>query len=329
MRAFCGATAVIKAGGWWQLRHLLGVPEHAVSWRERGIATLTAGLGLAAVALLGGLVPGAGTQAGSLCLLGSIGASAVLVFAVPHGPLSQPWAVLGGQGLSAIVGVAAAHWLGGGVIAAGVAVAAAIGLMHTLRCVHPPGGATALSAVMSAGSGSLPDWSFVLTPVLLDSMLIVLAATALNAPFPWRRYPVAWAFRRAAVPKGASLAPEAPFTARQLRDALDELDTVMDISDEELQAVYQALRRQQEHDALDPAALRIGAYYSNGEAGEHWAVRRIIDASEPGARRPQLIVKTVAGPGRGDIRTVTVKDFLGWGRYEVVPDGAAWQRVEA
>ncbi|HSW14950.1 MAG TPA: HPP family protein [Solimonas sp.] len=314
-------------GWWWETRHMLGVPEHAVSWRERGVATLTAGLGLAAVALLGsfGAAP---HDPGALWLATSIGASAVLVFAVPHGPLSQPWAVIGGQGLSALVGVATVQLFGGGVLAAGVAVAAAIGLMHSLRCIHPPGGATALSAVVSASAGHAPGWDFLWSPVLLDALLIVIAAVLLNAPFHWRRYPVAWAFRRAAVPKGASLAPEAPFTARQLRDALDELDTVIDISDEDLQAVYQALRRQQEHDALEPAALRVGAYYSNGEAGERWAVRRIIDASEPGARRPQLIVKTVAGPGRGDIRTIAVKDFLAWGRYEVIPDGGAWQRRE-
>lgn len=318
----------MKAGWWWEFRHMLGVPEHGVSWRERGVATLSAAIGVAAVALVGSFFSDP-RQAASLCLLGSIGASAVLVFAVPHGPLSQPWAVLGGQGLSGLVGVAVAQQLGGGAIAAGVAVALAIGVMHSLRCVHPPGGATALSAVIAAGSGTAPDWSFVLSPVLLDSMLIVVAATALNAPFAWRRYPVAWAFRRAAVPKGTALAPEAPFTARQLRLAFDELDTMIDISDEELQALYQSLRRQQQHDALDVALLRVGAYYSNGEAGERWAVRRIIDASEPSSRKPQLIVKTVAGPGRGDLRVVTVKDFLAWGRYEVVPDGAAWQRNES
>ncbi len=317
----------MKVGWWWQLRHMLGVPEHAVSWRERGIATLTAGIGLAAVALLGSLGVFSGDP-GSLWLASSIGASAVLVFAVPHGPLSQPWAVIGGQGLSALAGVCVVQLLGAGALQAGLAVAAAIGIMHCLRCIHPPGGATALSTVISASAGHMPGWEFVCSPVLLDALLIVIAGVVLNAPFHWRRYPVAWAFRRAAPPKGASLAPEAPFTARQLRDALDELDTLIDISDEDLQAVYQALRRQQEHDALQPSQLRVGAYYSNGEAGERWAVRRIIDASEPGARRPQLIVKTVAGPGRGDLRTVSVKDFVHWGRYEVLPDDAAWQRRE-
>lgn len=319
----------MQTGWWWRLRHALGIPEHAVSWRERLVATITAGLGIACVALLStAWVQAAGSgDLHSLWLVASIGATAVLVFAVPHGALSQPWAVLGGQGLSALAGVASAQLLGGGIVAAAVAVALAIAVMHSCRCIHPPGGATALSAVMAVGAGNAPGWAFVLSPVLLDAGLIVLVATLLNAPFPWRRYPVAWAFRQAAAAPGAALAPEAPFTPRQLRAALDELDSVVDISDDELQALYRALRRQQDHDALRVADLRIGGYYSNGQAGETWAVRRIIDASEPGARRPQVIAKTVAGPGRGDVRVLTQAEFLAWGKYEVVPDGGAWQRV--
>lgn len=319
----------MHTGWWWTLRHTLGIPEHAVSWRERLVATLTAGLGIACVALLSTAWAAGTGELHSLWLVASIGATAVLVFAVPHGALSQPWAVLGGQGLSALAGLVTAHLLGGGVIAAAVAVALAIGIMHSCRCIHPPGGATALSAVMAVTADGPPGWSFMFSPVLLDAGLIVLVATLLNAPFPWRRYPVAWAFRHAAAVPGAALAPEAPFTPRQLRDALDELDSVVDVSDEELQAIYQALRRQQDHDALTPADLHIGGYYSNGQAGETWAVRRIIDASEPDARKPQVIVKTVAGPGRGDTRVLTRAEFLVWGKYEVVPDGGAWQRVES
>ena len=317
----------MRVGWWWTLRHTLGIPEHAVSWRERLAATVTAGAGIALVAWLGASWTGQG-HVHTLWLLASVGASAVLVFAVPHGALSQPWAVVGGQGLSALSGVVAAHLFGGGVLAAACAVALAIAAMHSCRCIHPPGGATALSAILAVTPEGPPDWSFICSPVLLNAVLIVAAATVLNAPFPWRRYPVAWAFRHAAVVPGSPLAPEAPFTARQLRDALDVLDSMVDISDEELQAIYQALRRQQDHDALLLSDLHVGGYYSNGQSGETWAVRRIIDASEPGSRRPQVIVKTVAGPGRGDIRTMTQADFVVWGKYEVVPDGGAWHRRE-
>lgn len=311
----------------WRLRHALGVPEHAVSWRERGVATLTAGLGIVLVTAFS--LYGHGTTPPHLLwLVASIGASAVLVFAVPHGALSQPWAVMGGQGVSALTGLVVAHQLGAGLVPAALAVALAILAMHTLRCIHPPGGATALSAVMAAGEGHLPGWSFLFSPVLLNAGVLVLAGVLLNAPFAWRRYPVALAFRHAAKTPGGALAPEEPFTQRQLRDALAELDSLVDISDEELQVLYQALKRQQDSDVLREGDLVLGGYYSNGQAGETWAVRRIIDASEPDARKPQLIVKTVAGPGRGDVRVMTRADFLGWGRYRVVPEGGAWQRID-
>jgi len=314
-------------GWWWTGRHVLGIAEHAVSWREQALATLLAGVGLWLVALLSEHFM-RGLAAPSFWLVASMGASAVLVFAVPHGALSQPWAVIAGQGISAIAGLCVVHALGASVVAGTLAVALAIAAMHSLRCIHPPGGATALSVVMLADSGHMPDWSYVVNPVLLNATLLVLMAVLLNAPFSWRRYPVAWAFRKAGVIKGASLAPESPFTPRQLREAFAELGSMIDISDDELQVLYQALRRQQVHDELTGQDLQVGCYYSNGEVGERWSVRRIIDASEPGARRPQLIVKTVAGPGRGDIQVVLRQVFLSWGKYRVVPDGGAWRRLE-
>lgn len=314
-------------GWWWTGRHVLGIAEHAVSWRERALATLVAGVGVLLVALISQHFMSS-LSAPSFWLVASMGASAVLVFAVPHGALSQPWAVLAGQGVSAFAGLLVAHLLGASLVSGALAVALAIAAMHSLRCIHPPGGATALSVVMLADTGHMPDWSYVLNPVLLNAILLVLLAVLLNAPFPWRRYPVAWAFRKAGVIKGASLAPESPFTPRQLRHALSELGSMIDISDDELQALYQALRRQQAHDELSEQDLQVGGYYSNGDVGERWSVRRIIDASEPDARRPQLIVKTVAGPGRGDTQVVLRKTFLSWGKYQVVPDGGAWRRLD-
>jgi CBS domain-containing membrane protein len=232
-------------GVWSTLGHLLGVPEHAVPWYERLVATVVAGLGIWVVTATSSI--GAPADTSSLWLVGSIGASAVLVFAVPHGPLSQPWAVLGGHGISAVVGVAVALTLGEGSVAAAVAVAGAIGAMHVLRCIHPPGGATALTAVLLASAGNDPGWDFVLTPVLLNAGTIVVAAVVLNAPFAWRRYPLAWAFPRHHA-GGASADPEPLFTREQLRHAFDELDTVVDISDEDLQVLYSALHRQEEAD---------------------------------------------------------------------------------
>ena len=324
-----GRGRVIGVRWWRTLWHAVGFPEHAVSWRERLVATVTAGLGIGTVAWLTNNWLGWGEpSAHSVWLMASIGASAVLVFGVPHGALAQPWAVVGGQGLSALAGVFVAHVLGDGVLAAGCAVALAVAVMHTCRCVHPPGGATALSAVLATTASGPPAWSYVLSPVLVSAALIVVIATVLNAPFRWRRYPVVLAFHHSAVAPGAQLGQEEPFTARQLREALDELDSMVAISDEELQALYQALRRRQEHDSLTAADLRVDGCYSNGQAGENWSVLQIVDALDPGARRAQFIVKAIAGRGRNEVRTMSQEDLLAWGKYEVVPDGSVWHRVE-
>lgn len=306
---------------WWQVCHLLGVPPHAPSYREQLAAVMTAMMGIALVAGVSAfLSPGS-----ALVLLASMGATAVLVFAVPHGPLSQPWPVLGGHLLSAVTGVAVARYLGGGVVSAALAVGLSVGVMHLARCIHPPGGATALSAVLAVTPLGPPDWGYLLSPVMSNVAIILLAAVACNFPFAWRRYPASLAFRHPA-PVMQDLSHEAPFSRRELAEALDRLDTVIDISDEQLQVLYEAILRHQQREQLMPEQLVTGGYYSNGLAGEAWAVRQIIDANEASARKPQLIVKTVAGHGRGAVQLVSRQDFVTWARYPVYPEQGQWER---
>ncbi|MFD1837338.1 HPP family protein [Paracidovorax cattleyae] len=91
-------------------------------------------------------------------LVAPIGASAVLVFGVPASPLAQPWPVVGGNALSALVGVACAALVPDPALAGALAVALAIALMVRLRCLHPPGGAAALFVVMAHGAS--PQFAF-------------------------------------------------------------------------------------------------------------------------------------------------------------------------
>lgn len=234
-------------------KQVLGWPEHTVSWREQLIAVLTALAGMWLLASFGHAWQDS-SQSG-LVLVASIGASAVLVFAVPHGVLSQPWSVIGGQVSSAVVGVLVVSVLGASPLSAALAVSLAIAVMHLLRCLHPPGGATALSVVLATGAGVRPDWSFVLSPVLWDAVLIVLAGIVLNAAFPWRRYPAAWRASAASlksprhpVPLGTSpvtATTTLALTPAQIRAAFAEIDTPLDITDEDAQALHEALSRQQ------------------------------------------------------------------------------------
>jgi CBS domain-containing membrane protein len=129
--------------------------------------------GIAITGLLCGLMLGNGLA--HPLLVAPMGASAVLLFAVPASPLAQPWPVLGGNVISALVGIFVAKAVPDPTIAAALAVGAAIAIMSLLRCLHPPGGAVALSAVLGA-KGVAGSYMFALVPVGANTLLLILVA---------------------------------------------------------------------------------------------------------------------------------------------------------
>ncbi|MBL8338143.1 MAG: HPP family protein [Rhodoferax sp.] len=141
--------------------------------------------------LLGAFGVGLGlliTEAISRQLLGStqpwflipMGASALLAFAVPASPLAQPWPVIGGNLVAALCGVACYHWLGDGGWAMACAGGLAVALMFALRCLHPPGGAMALTAVLGGPAVHALGWKFIWSPVLVNSLLVTGLAVAFH-----------------------------------------------------------------------------------------------------------------------------------------------------
>lgn len=119
----------------------------------------------------------------------SLGASAVLIFAAPHSPFAQPWAVLGGRLFSAVVGVACWQLVPNATLAAGLAVGLAIGIMHLTRSLHPPGGATALAAVIGGAAVHDLGFSYVVNPIAINCAIILAVGVIFNYSFAWRRYP--------------------------------------------------------------------------------------------------------------------------------------------
>lgn len=113
-------------------------------------------------------------------LIAPIGASAVLVFALPAAPLAQPRAVIGGNFVSALCGVLMAqsvtHPMLAGPLAAGLAIMA----MQATRCIHPPGGAVALVAVLGGDAVRAAGFSYALLPVGLNSALLVAMGILFN-----------------------------------------------------------------------------------------------------------------------------------------------------
>lgn len=123
-------------------------------------------------------------------LIGSFGASCVLVYGVIQSPLAQPRNLIGGHVISAIVGVTAAKlfpdmiWL-----ASAVAVAFAIVFMQITKTLHPPGGATALIAVTGSPTILKLGYWYVIFPVLSGAMILLIVALVFNNMTANRQYP--------------------------------------------------------------------------------------------------------------------------------------------
>lgn len=126
-------------------------------------------------------------------VIGSLGASAVLVYGAVRSPLAQPRNLIGGHVLSALVGVTCWQWLGFEPwLAMAVAVATAIALMHLTRTLHPPGGATALIAVIGSEQVHAMGYLFVVVPALIGPLVLLLVALVVNNIPAGRRYPEVW-----------------------------------------------------------------------------------------------------------------------------------------
>jgi CBS domain-containing membrane protein len=127
-------------------------------------------------------------KSGMAFLIAPMGASSVLLFAVPASPLAQPWSVFGGNVVSALVGVTCAHAVANPMLAAPLAGGLAILCMFLTRCLHPPGGAVALTAVLAGPAVHAAGYEFAFVQVGLNTGLMVLAALAYNN-LTGRRYP--------------------------------------------------------------------------------------------------------------------------------------------
>lgn len=134
------------------------------------------------------------TEGGNhLPLIGSLGASAVLVYGAPRSPLAQPRNLVGGHLVSALVGVVCQQLLGHlPALAAPLAVATAIALMQVTKTLHPPGGATALIAVAGSEQIHRLGFLYVLAPVGLGALILLLVALLVNNIPSTRRYPEFW-----------------------------------------------------------------------------------------------------------------------------------------
>ncbi|RAR64374.1 HPP family protein [Onishia taeanensis] len=127
-----------------------------------------------------------------LLIVGSFGATSVLIYAVPASPLAQPRNVLIGSMLSAMLGVGCFQLLGATAVAVALSVSLAILVMQLTHTVHPPGAAAALIAVIGGPEVHALGWWYPLLPVGIGCALMLGVAILVNNLARHRRYPVHW-----------------------------------------------------------------------------------------------------------------------------------------
>ncbi len=274
-----------------------------VNWTERLRACLGALVGLLATGLATRAAVGPGAD--WPLLIAPMGASAVLLFAAPASPLAQPWSIIGGNLTAALVGVTCARWIGDPFIAAAAAASVAIGLMFALRCLHPPSGAVALTAVLGGPAVHAQGYGFVLAPVLLNSVIILSVAILFNN-LTRRRYP------HQAEPAPVRTTADAPpgerigFTSADLDEVLKQYNQVLDISRDDLDSLFRQAemkayhRRFGEITCADIMSRDVVAVRADEEVQQVW--NRM--------RRHQVKAVPVIDAERRVVGIVTQTDFL-------------------
>lgn len=215
-------------------RHWFGKDPHPASHGEKLLSALGAFLGILGVLVISHGVLG---SQGTALVVTSMGASAVLLFAAPHSPMSQPWPVLGGHMLSSAIGITCALLIHDTLTAAAVAVALSIAVMYYLRCLHPPGGAAALAVVLGGDAVRTLGYAYLVTPLLLNVLVLLAVAMLFNAPFIHRRYPL-WMAQLGATDDAAEAAEKPMIDHGDLVYALSQIDSFIDVTEEDLLRIY-------------------------------------------------------------------------------------------
>ncbi len=213
------------------LRSFMPAALH-MSQRERILACLGAGLGVFGTEIISRLTWGTSNP----WFIAPMGASAILLFAAPSSPLAQPWSVIGGNLVAGIIGVTCARWIDQPGLAAAVAITVSISLMIRLRCLHPPSGAIALTAVLGGPAIQDMGYHFVLWPVAANSLvmfsLALLFNTALRRGYPYRPAPAARHGTNDPPPN-----QRAGFTEEDLARSLEEHAEFIDVNPHDLKSI--------------------------------------------------------------------------------------------
>lgn len=300
-----------------QIKHFFGVGPENISTAEKVVSMLGGFISISLIAYISYQFTGA---IGAALVAPSMGATAVLLFAVPHGRLSQPWPLFVGNLVSACVGVTCFIIVPNVFLAAGLAVGLAIAFMHILRCIHPPGGATAIAAVIGGPVITDLGYQFVITPILLNVIVIFVIAVVFNSIFPWRRYPVSL-MRFTEAPAANLQSASSLLDRKQIEKAIADMDLVVDVTTDDLQRLIALTMEHASKLEMTADQIKMGGFYTNGRHGGEWSVRRIIDEyNSPDPKKDMVIYRVVEGQGLRSSDSCTRQDFARWAVRELFPN---------
>ena len=208
-----------------------------VTMREKFAAAITSFLGMLTVTYITQATTG---THGLVYLSVTMGSATVLLFAAPHAPMAQPWPLLGGNLISALIGVICYQYVGNITLAAALAVSLAIFAMYMLHCMNPPGGAAALGAVLGGEQIHALGFEYVLMPIGVNILVIFVVALVVNNLFPGRRYPLSPLTPEKIKNKAISkFCFRRYLEERDIDFALDSLNTYIDTDRRDLSLIFQ------------------------------------------------------------------------------------------
>lgn len=293
------------------LTQWLGIQSNANS-TEKLLSTFGGFVSLSLIVAVSIAITG---SEGAVAVVPAMGAATVLLFAAPHGPLSQPWALFAGNIISAFIGVTVTLLIPDVAVAAGVAVGLAIGVMHICRCIHPPGGATALAAVIGGDSIHALGYSYIFAPVLLNCLIIFVIALVFNNLFGWRRYPLA-SMRISKQPPATKITKG--INQQHIKAAQISLNMQLDMNPTQLLNLFQKAQAIKDQEQIDQLQLERGGVYSNNQPGRSWSVRKIIDFSLHDNPSHNLVIyRVIDGADQHQCDSCTLADFASWAKIKV------------
>jgi CBS domain-containing membrane protein len=244
---------------------------------------------------------------GLMVMVASMGASAVLLFAAPNSPLAQPWPLVAGNLIAAFIGITCARFIADPWLASAAAVAASLLAMHLTHSLHPPGGAVALMAVLGGETVRAKGYAFMFAPVGLNVALLLCMALILN------NLPRAHGYPTGPRRKDVKHHHDDPTPLARLgldrddlRHALRDLDTYLDVSEADLDRIYaqagvHAFRRKMGHITCGDIMSRDVVTVAYGtDLEEAWALLRYH----------KVKALPVVDPFRRVIGVVTLVDYL-------------------